>query len=181
DRLGNFVVVWTQDKVDGSSFGVFGQRFNSAGEKAGGTFQVNTYTTDSQRAESVAADPSGNFVVAWSGPDGTAYGVLGQRFDRNGRKLGSEFQVNASTTEDPFMSGVLKDAFGVTAAFHGRNNQIWARRQAFTAAPMNVDRHAGTGTISDRNGVLEPGEAALIEPSWHRPGFGLGTAPLTGT
>ena len=34
------------------------------------------------------------------------------------------------------------------------------------AAGLAVDAHSGTGTASDANGVLEPGETVLVEPSW---------------
>ena len=34
------------------------------------------------------------------------------------------------------------------------------------AAGLAVDAHSGTGTTSDANGVLEPGETVLVEPSW---------------
>ena len=38
-------MAWTDNLEDGSDFGVFGQRFDAAGLKAGGEFRVNTYTT----------------------------------------------------------------------------------------------------------------------------------------
>ncbi len=41
---GDFVVVWTSKAQDGSGLGVYGQRFTSAGVKAGGEFRVNTTT-----------------------------------------------------------------------------------------------------------------------------------------
>ncbi len=34
------------------------------------------------------------------------------------------------------------------------------------SAPVRVDAHAGTGTSSDGNGILEPGERVVVEPSW---------------
>ena len=53
----------------------------SQGNPLGPEFRVNTYTTNEQRLPSVAADGSGNFVVAWtSRQDGSGYGVFGQRF-----------------------------------------------------------------------------------------------------
>ena len=47
--------------------GIFGQRYASSGAPLGPEFRVNTYTTDAQYRPSVAADPSGNFVVVWMG------------------------------------------------------------------------------------------------------------------
>ena len=48
DSSGNFVVVWDSSSQDGSSYGVFGQRYASTGAPLGPEFRVNTYTTGSQ-------------------------------------------------------------------------------------------------------------------------------------
>jgi hypothetical protein len=66
DTSGNFVVVWSSDGQDGSSWGVFAQRYASSGFPVGPEFRVNTYTTSPQGGSfdiAVASDPSGNFVV----------------------------------------------------------------------------------------------------------------------
>jgi hypothetical protein len=43
---------------------------------------------------------------------------------------------------------------------------------AVTASPVSlkVDVHAASGTSSNLNGVLEPGETVVVEPSWHNGG-----------
>ena len=87
DPSGNFVVVWESWRQDGDELGVFGQRFDGAGAKIGGEFQVNTYTTGYQHDPAVAAHPSGAFVVAWEGcrnGDDRACEIFGQRFDGAG-------------------------------------------------------------------------------------------------
>ena len=63
---------------DGSSLGVFGQRYASSGAPLGAEFQVNTYTTNIQVSPSVASDTAGNFVVVWESyhQDGSGYGRL---------------------------------------------------------------------------------------------------------
>jgi hypothetical protein len=98
---GGFVVVWDSDGQDGDSYGVYGQRFNSNGNKVGSEFQVNTWTTNDQGNPSITSLPNGGFVVVWysNGQDGSGWGVYGQRFDSNGNKVGSEFQVNTWTTD----------------------------------------------------------------------------------
>jgi hypothetical protein len=95
---GSFLVVWSSD--DGSSLGVFGRRYDSAGNPLGGEFQVNTYTTQYQRVDSVAAAAGGRFVVAWrSNMQGTSvFDVFGRRYDSSGQPEGGEFQVNTYTT-----------------------------------------------------------------------------------
>jgi hypothetical protein len=96
---GGFVVVWTSDGQDGSQWGVYGQRFDSNGNKVGSEFQVNTWTTSGQGGPSITSLSNGGYVVVWgsAGQDGSSDGVYGQRFDSNGNKVGSEFQVNTWT------------------------------------------------------------------------------------
>src|SRR5207244_9162179 len=79
---------------------VFGQVFDADGTPQGTEFQVNTYTTNSQRGASVAVDGTGNFVVVWNsyGQDGSDYGVFARRFQADGTAIGAEFQVNTYTT-----------------------------------------------------------------------------------
>ena len=45
-------------------------------------------------------------------------------------------------------------------------------------AALAVDANAGTGTVSNANGVLEPGETVLVEPVWTYQGYSAAT--LTG-
>jgi len=125
DTAGNFVVAWQSSGEDGDSTGVFGQRFSSSGSPVGTEFQVNTYTTSNQNLPAVATDSFGDFVVVWQsgysfgvGQDGSASGVFGQRFDSQGAKLGSEFQVNSYTTD-------VQDAPMVTTGAGGRFLVVW--------------------------------------------------------
>ena len=71
---------------------------------AGSELMVNTHTTDSQRSSAVAIDDLGNFVVVWhsDNQDGDQSGIFGQRFAPDGSKLGSEFQVNSTTSGSQF-------------------------------------------------------------------------------
>ena len=100
-KHGDFVVVWSDySGEDGDEGGVFGQRFDVSGEKVGSEFQVNTYTTGFQYGPAVAMDSRGGFVVIWynGGLFDAPGGIAGQKFDRTGAKVGSEFAVNTSTT-----------------------------------------------------------------------------------
>ena len=110
---GGFVVVW-QSEQDGSSYGVFGQRYASFGAALGTEFRVNTYTTSQQWYPSVAVDASGSFVVVWSsvGQDGSSSGVFGQRYVSSGAPLGAEFRVNTHTTSDQRFPSVAADSAG---------------------------------------------------------------------
>jgi hypothetical protein len=84
DGAGNFVVTWrSYDHQDGDYAGIFGRRFDPAGNSTG-EFQVNTYTTGWQEWSSVSMDAAGNFVIAWQSEDGEEgdgeTGIIAQRF-----------------------------------------------------------------------------------------------------
>ena len=71
----------------------------------GDQFQINTYTTDTQRSPAVDADAQNNFVVVWGGYGPTNigdYNVHAQRFDAAGAPQGDQFQVNTYTTSFQF-------------------------------------------------------------------------------
>ena len=175
DSAGNFVVVWTSLGQDGSGYGAFGKRYDSTGAAQGGEFPINTYTTGGQGAPVVAMNASGEFVVTWisDGQDGSAYGIVGQRFDASGRRVGTEFQVNTYTTGVQGTPAVSMDDsgnFAVVWTSEGQDGSgagVFAKRGEFNAAqPMKVDVHSGVGSSSNMNGVLEPGESVQLEPGW---------------
>ncbi len=116
---GGFVVTWTSYEQDGSDGGVYGQSYTSSGVKAGGEFQINSYTVSHQYASSVTALAGGGFVVTWSsnGQDGNGYGVYGQRYTSSGTKVGGEFQINSYTDSDqgePSVTALADGGFVVT-------------------------------------------------------------------
>jgi hypothetical protein len=82
--------------------------------RAGADFQVNTYTTGSQRAIRAAGLPGGGFVAVWhsDGQDGSSYSVHGQRYDGSGAPVGAEFQANTYTTGRQYGPLVSADARG---------------------------------------------------------------------
>src|SRR5439155_1754908 len=113
DGAGNFVVVWGSFVQDGSSTGVFGQRYGSSGAPQGAEFRVNTYTTSSQGYPAVATDSTGNFTVVWysyqEGP-GNGFGIFGQRFSSGGVPQGPEFRVNTQAYNTQVFPAVAADS-----------------------------------------------------------------------
>jgi hypothetical protein len=86
---GNFVVTWESYGSPGNdavAASIQAQIFDGSGAALGEQFQVNTYTTRSQRWADVALDATGNLVIAWAssgsfGTDMDATSVQGQRYD----------------------------------------------------------------------------------------------------
>src|SRR3954471_8912060 len=77
DAAGDFVVAWSSAGQDGSSWGVFAQRYGADGAKRGAELQVNQTVAGAQWYPSVACADDGAFVVAWTSAfqDGSGDGV----------------------------------------------------------------------------------------------------------
>ncbi len=114
DATGDFVVVWQSSAADGSTFDIFGQRYNASGVAQGGEFQINQYTTSNQRNAEVAMDNAGDFVVTWrsTGQDGSSDGVYARRYNAAGVAQGNEFRVNTYTSSNQQFADVGMDASG---------------------------------------------------------------------
>ncbi|MBW2992621.1 thrombospondin type 3 repeat-containing protein, partial [Candidatus Woesearchaeota archaeon] len=125
DADGDFVIAWRSDGQDGSSYGVYAQRYDSDGSTAGGEFLVNTYTTDQQAFPSAAMDADGDFVIAWLSwlQDGSNWGVYAQRYYSNGSTVGGEFLVNTFTTNNQDQPSAAMDADGNFVIAWGSDGQ----------------------------------------------------------
>ena len=109
---GDFVVAWGSQQSD-PGYGVRAQRFDSAGARLGGEFQVNSITTEEQRYPALAMDDDGDFVVAWVAQlDGFTTGVFARRFVSSGTPVGGDFQVNVYTYGGQVTPAVGMDAEG---------------------------------------------------------------------
>lgn len=97
-------------------FGLLCAAFPVAAQIApvGPEFQVNTFTPDFQLYPSVAGAADGDFVIVWASydQDGSYGGIFGQRYDREGARLGSEFRVNTTVEDDQYFPSVASDAEG---------------------------------------------------------------------
>ena len=185
---GSAVIVWTSYNQDGSSGGVYGQRLDAAGAKLGPEFNVNTYTPGFQGRPAVAVGPDGDFAVIWQSDlqDGNNLGVFAQQFDATGKRLGVELPVNNFTTG-------LQGAPHVTAQPNGQYVAVWdtpndgdassiAGRLAGFPEVGAIEVDAPVGIVAgstNSNGVLEPGEPALVSPSFTN--NSTVPLPLTGT
>ena len=111
---GYFFIVWESEFQDKDAGGIFGQLFNSQGQKVGKEFRINKTIESVQGSPAVAMDRAGNSVVVWEcyGKDGDGYGIFGQRFNQSGKKVGKEFQVNTTFDNHQLFPDVAMDANG---------------------------------------------------------------------
>ena len=168
---GAFVVVWDGGLQDGDSYGIFAQRVDSDGVKAGTEFRVNSYSTGTQQLPTVAATDGGDFVVAWESyddQDGDGYGIFGRRYSSAGVPNGTEFQVNTYTTNSQ-----QKPAVGVSpngdftvawsSPHDGDGYGVFARNFASTGVPTGTaDFQVNTYTLGDQGALSSAGHVLSV-------------------
>jgi len=106
---GGWIVSWTSYGQDGSSGGIYQQRYNANGTKFGGEALVPTTTTNSQFQSQIAALDDGGWVVSWtsnsSDPD-IGSQIRFQAYNPDGTKRGFESQANTTLLGEQSTSSV---------------------------------------------------------------------------
>jgi Ca2+-binding RTX toxin-like protein len=137
---GGYVVVWYSWDQDGSSRGIYAQRYTAGGHTAGSEFRVNTYTPNTQDDPTGIALADGGFLVTWQSDiqDGSGYGVYAQRYAANGSSFGAEFRVNSTTANYQFNPEV-------TLLTDGGYVVTWSSGTSSTTASIYAQRYAANG------------------------------------
>jgi hypothetical protein len=173
DSDGNFVISWTSYLQDGSSGGIFAQRYSNTGTVQGPEFRVNTYTNSEQFGPSVAMDSDGDFVISWTSnlQDGSNFGIYAQRYDNTGVAQGSEFQVNTYTTLFQTACSVRMDNAGdFVISWHsylqdGSDYGVYAQRYMFPA-PLPIELLFFSGHEETTANILEWATATEKNSAW---------------
>ncbi|MEN6407451.1 MAG: leishmanolysin-related zinc metalloendopeptidase [Thermoguttaceae bacterium] len=130
----------------------------------GDAFRVNTVTTNAQSNASIGMDGDGNFTIAWQGVgQDLSYfnNIRAQRYDRDGNRLGDEFQVNTTdNTSINFNPYVAMSDDGVLAIGWDNTNDanyylygtigvlVWAKVYDQNGAVLLQQFGAGSGDIT---------------------------------
>jgi hypothetical protein len=171
-RDGRFAVVWMGEEPTGGfdSWGTFGQRFAPSGAPLGAEFRAHEEGFGAQEQGEVAFDRNGGFLVAWYKIE-TPIEVSGRYFDPSGAPRGLEFRINTFTTGDQIEPAIASDPSGNFVV-------AWASGSYPPGTPQDGDRFgvyaqrfgglqpAALAANAAGNGVFEPGETAVIAPSW---------------
>ena len=185
---GDFVVAWTSRDHETSypllGYNVIGRRLDNSGIRLGPEFQLGPATGADRESPSVAVDADGSFLASWEEFTGATLRVFAQRFDREAGPFGGSFALNTYTSNDLTRPAVAADGRGYVASWSsfgqdGDGDAVIARRQTFRPVRLAVDAATNSGTSSDANGVLEPGETVLVQPTWANSGYNY--VDLTGS
>jgi hypothetical protein len=111
---GGFVVTWQSDGQDGSSYGVYGQRYTSGGVASGSEFRVNPYTANWQGNATVAGLANGGFVVTWQsdGPISVS-DIYCQRYNSDGTAVSVTITGTATQGQILTAANTLADLDGL--------------------------------------------------------------------
>ena len=163
DTIGEFVVTWGSQGQDGSGYGIYAQRYNSAGVAQRSELRVNTYTTGDQNFPSIAIDVAGDFVVAWSsdGQDGSGTGIYAQRYQADVAPLLYQIEPTRLTAVGPVLTPVTS-----TLLVYDRDSNYWS------GATIQI-----TANYLSNQDLLEFKDSANITASWNP---ATGTLTLTG-
>ena len=171
DASGNFVSVWTSDGQDGSSGGIYAEKFYQPNQGPPLTeFRVNTSTTNDQSAPEVAMSPDGRAVVVWESDHEASEGrnVYYQIFDPFGRKIGAERKANsftASNQDDPSVAMAADGRFAIVWRSEGQDGDsggIYGRRFTATGEPEQggeifVSSNYSAGNSAEPRIAMTPG------------------------
>jgi len=163
---GNVMVAWTSRDQDGSMDGVFARVVSPSGQNLGSPFQVNQYTSYSQRKPAIAALAGGNMVVVWISENqgltaaeikkGAARAhVYGRIFNHSGQPLGNEFRVNTETNfcDTPVVAASSDGGFVVAWAEKYQRPSSWeivARTADASGASGNTPFHVNATSFGDQ-------------------------------
>ncbi|MBK8160965.1 MAG: cadherin domain-containing protein [Rhodospirillaceae bacterium] len=156
---GGFVTVWNSYGQDlPNDWGVYGQRFDSTGQKVGGEFLISTTIASNQYHVQTAGLTDGGFAVVWYSTTGS--GVYGQRYDAAGQKIGGEFSIDTPGAggSEPFVAALPGGGFVVSWTASG--GVIHTRTFGVTntnASPFNL-----IDANSAPNAVVEESAAGVL-------------------
>ena len=173
DAEGDFIVAWHDSTLDGSGLGVFARRYSSSGDPIGSVLQVNTYVTGTQAAPSIAADPDGDFVIAWESDSASAgREIVARRFSSSGAPVTAEILVNtvtAGSQQSASSSASVNGDFVVAwQSADGSEAGVFARIFSSTGVPITGEIQVNTYTENKQSNatVRVDGEGDFVIV-WH--------------
>ena len=159
---GGFVVTWESYGQDGQGSGVYGQRYNAAGQAVGAEFRINTATSGDQLGSTVAGLADGGFVVIWQSYGSSSYiDVYAQRYDYYGGSVGEAFRVSSGTATaySPSVTALEDGGFVVAWGHLASGSGYDVHAQRYDAGGHAVG-FSITGTAG--NDSLTVGEQSLL-------------------
>jgi len=157
---GGFVVAWLSLYQDGSSWGVYSQRFDANGAAVGAETRVTLSHYD-QTGVALTEIADGGFLVTWhsNGQDGSSWGIYGRRFASDGTSLTNEFLINSTTQQAqvwPATTGLQDGGFVIVWQSENQDGSGWGiYGQRFNADGSRLDQEfrVNSSTLNQQEGA----------------------------
>jgi VCBS repeat-containing protein len=159
---GGFVVAWLSLGQDGSSYGVYAQRFDADGAAVGSEFRINVTTDNAQIISDLVATDDGGFIASWMSPDqddGGRWGAYMRRYDADGTAIGSEIQIHDNTfgSEQYPAGALLADGTLVMAWSQGDSSS------AIVIRHFSPGMAAGSTTVEEDGNLVATGQLLVSD------------------
>ena len=143
---GGFLVTWVSSRQDGGVSGIYGQFYDSNGDKSGNEFLLKTHLTGYPGSHLVTnLSDDGSIVVVWpyESQDSNTKGIYGQLYDSSGTAFGEEFQVNTVNEIDnnyrsPSLASAKDGGFVVTWSSSIENYGLYGQRYDANGEPVEI-------------------------------------------
>lgn len=188
---GGYITVWSGAGEPDQGYGVYLQRFDSAGIRVGGEALVNITTANSQRNPQIALLTNGGYAVVWDntipGQPGTL-GVFSQVFNASGARVGGEVQINTDgySQQVTALAGggfVVTWTHAVEYPFSGVSARILdaSGQPRGPAFALDDDQNAGLSSVTATDAGFiavwranNPGEAVIAVQAYDAAGARVG-------
>lgn len=158
DGNGDITVVWHRF-LDGE-VGLYGRRFNGAGQAVTPEFRIDEGAGSTQAARAqVASLEDGTSLVVWEGccDDGGEegdLGIFGRFFGDLGIAISDSFQINSTTEGNQRVPVAVGEGGRFVVAWHGPTGEIENGRDVFRVYGRRVDVDTG---LSGEERILSSG------------------------
>ncbi|MBV7569636.1 calcium-binding protein [Pseudomonas sp. PDM27] len=185
---GGYLAVW-EGSGPGDNYGIFTQRFNSAGAKVGVETLVNIPSVDIQSEHMVAVQANGNYLLVWESYPDTVTGVeqrdvFSQLYNSAGGKIGPQTRVNTTTPGaqgEAHVSVMFDGGYLVTWVGNGPGDVdgVFTQRINASGALVGAETRVNTTVAGDqiitRVTTLIDGGYVVVWESIGQDGAGSGT------
>jgi hypothetical protein len=148
---GRYVIVWQSFGPGGTNFDIYAQQYSAGGIAQGAAMLVNSTVAGDQTIPAVSINSTGEFVVAWRGPDASGTGIFARRFSAAGAAIGGDLAVNATTASDQTTPDVaVNDNGSFVVTWHSFSSStlhdVFFQRFNSSGAKIGTQVRANTST-----------------------------------
>lgn len=175
-KTGGIVVVWESGESDRSSDSVQGRLLTRRGQPTGDELRVDSGSADEIWNLALAANNSGDFLVAWESNHVDGPNIHARIFDKDGSPVAAEQVVNTitlgrqrrpaalATRNGDFL--VAWQGFLKNTDYHGVNGQFLSSAGAPIGNELKISKGVGEVQISPALALLPSGNIVVAWMDW---------------